>query len=72
MHGRKKYAPSPRSLTLARFSPLILAQGVATVTNVDEVVEILRDAKSCIIVPGYGVAVAKVRNHPSMDLSIHL
>jgi len=41
-------------------------QGVATVTNVDEVVDILRDAKSCIIVPGYGVAVAKVQSHPFM------
>jgi NAD(P) transhydrogenase subunit beta len=37
-------------------------QGEVTPTNVDEVAEMLADAKSVIIVPGYGVAVAQAQH----------
>ena len=37
-------------------------QGEVTPTNVDEVAEMLSDAKSVIIVPGYGVAVAQAQH----------
>jgi len=38
------------------------AQGDVTSTNVDEVVENLRDAGSVIIIPGYGMAVAQAQH----------
>jgi NAD(P) transhydrogenase subunit beta len=37
-------------------------QGEVTATNIDEVSEMLSDAKSVIIVPGYGVAVAQAQH----------
>ncbi len=36
-------------------------EGSTTITNVDEVAEMLTNAKSVVIVPGYGVAVAKAQ-----------
>ncbi len=42
--------------------------GEATSTTVDETVELLREAKSVIIVPGYGMAVAQAQ-HPVSDIT---
>lgn len=42
-------------------------EGEATTTNVDDVVALLRDAQSIIIVPGYGLAVAKGQ-YPLKDM----
>ncbi len=39
--------------------------GEATVTNVEEVAEMLNDAKSVVIVPGYGMAVAQAQHSVS-------
>ncbi len=36
--------------------------GEATITNVEETVELLNDAKSVVIVPGYGMAVAQAQH----------
>ena len=36
--------------------------GTVTETNVDEVVQMLKDARSVVIVPGYGMAVARAQN----------
>ena len=36
--------------------------GEATITNVEETVELLKDAKSVVIVPGYGMAVAQAQH----------
>jgi H+-translocating NAD(P) transhydrogenase len=36
-------------------------EGSATITNVDEVAEMLVNSKSVVIIPGYGVAVAKAQ-----------
>jgi NAD(P) transhydrogenase subunit beta len=42
--------------------------GKATSTTVDETVELLRDAQSVIIVPGYGMAVAQAQ-HPVSEIT---
>ena len=42
--------------------------GEHTATNVDETAELLRDAKSVVIVPGYGMAVAHAQ-HPVSELT---
>ena len=42
--------------------------GEATSTTVEEAVELLQDAKSVIIVPGYGMAVAQAQ-HPVSDIT---
>jgi NAD(P) transhydrogenase subunit beta len=39
--------------------------GEATATNVEEVAELLNDAKSVVIVPGYGMAVAQAQHSVS-------
>lgn len=43
-------------------------EGEATPTTVDETIELLMDAKSVIIVPGYGMAVAQAQ-HPVSDIT---
>ena len=45
-----------------------LPVGEAKPTNVEEVVELLRDAKSVIIAPGYGMAVAQAQ-HPVSEIT---
>ncbi|NET59922.1 MAG: Re/Si-specific NAD(P)(+) transhydrogenase subunit beta [Symploca sp. SIO2E6] len=42
--------------------------GEATSTTVEEAIELLQDAKSVIIVPGYGMAVAQAQ-HPVSDIT---
>jgi NAD(P) transhydrogenase subunit beta len=42
--------------------------GEATSTTVEETIELLQDAKSVIIVPGYGMAVAQAQ-HPVSDIT---
>jgi len=43
-------------------------EGETTMTNIDETVQLLGDAEKIIIVPGYGLAVAKAQ-YPLQDLS---
>jgi len=43
-------------------------EGEATMTNIDETVQLLGDAEKIIIVPGYGLAVAKAQ-YPLQELS---
>merc|ERR1711935_47440 len=42
-------------------------EGEATITNVEDTVQLLQDAESVIIVPGYGLAVAKGQ-YPLKDM----
>jgi len=43
-------------------------EGETTMTNIDETVQMLADAESVIVVPGYGLAVAKAQ-YPLKELS---
>lgn len=45
-------------------------EGEATMTNVEDTVKLLGESESVIIVPGYGLAVAKGQ-YPLKEVSVH-